>query len=313
MRYRAVVSALLVLTLAGAVHAQPSSSRRPAAPPREATAGHPDFSGTWYFGTATPLERPKDLADKATLTEEEALAFERRMADRLSRVIAVHPPEWLDYGTKMLPDRRTSLIIEPADGRIPPLTPAARERSAARARLVESAAADNPEERQLQERCLVFGAGPPLVPGPYNNNLQIVQTTDSLVLLTEMIHDARIVPIGAVAQLPDQIRRWLGSSRAHWDGDTLVVETTNFNEHVTFRGSDGRLEVTERLSLQDANTLRYEYTIDDPTAFARSWTAALVMTRSDERIYEYACHEGNYGLQNTLKFERDADRNAAPK
>ncbi len=269
-------------------------------------AGHPDLSGFWYFGTATPLERPRDLADKATLTEEEAAAFEERTADRLSRVVAVHPPEWLDYGTRMQPDRRTSLISDPPDGRIPALTPAARDRAAARAKT--QARADNPEDRSPQERCLTFGAGPPVVPGPYNNNLQIVQTRDAVLIFTEMVHDARVVPIDATPQLPARIRQWLGSSRGHWEGPTLVIQTTNFNEQVSFHGSDAQLEVTERLTLEAADTLRYEYTIVDPTAFTRPWTAHFTITRSDEPIYEYACHEGNYGLRNTLEFERLAEQ-----
>ncbi len=278
------------------------------APPRRAAAAtaKPDLGGFWYFGTATPLERPRDLADKATLTEEEAAAFETRTADRLSRVVAVHPPEWLDYGTKVQPDRRTSLIIDPPDGRIPALTAEARERAAARARV--ETRADNPEDRSPQERCLTFGAGPPVVPGPYNNNLQIVQTAGALMIFTEMVHDARIIPLDGRPQPPPRIRQWLGSSRGHWDGATLVIETTNFHDQVSFHGSDAQLKVIERLTLESADALRYEYTIDDPTAFTRPWTAAFTMTRSDAPLYEYACHEGNYGLMNTLQFERLAEK-----
>jgi len=267
--------------------------------------GHPDLDGTWYFGTATPLERPKELAGQTYFQNAaDAAAFERRTAERIGNVIAVHPPEWLDYGTKVVPDFRTSLIIDPPDGRVPPLTAAAQARIAARRAGRPGGDADDPEARSIQERCLMFGAGPPVLPGPYNNNLQIVQTATAVLIHSEMIHDARIVPLDARPKLPEAIRLWLGSSRGHWEGDTLVVETTNFDERISLRGSDERLTVIERLTLQSPDTLRYEYTVDNPTAFTKPWSAAYTMTRSQETIYEYACHEGNYGLMNILRGAR---------
>ncbi len=266
--------------------------------------GRPDLDGIWYFGTATPLERPKDLEGKSHFVNAaDAADFERRTAERIAQGVTVHPPDWLDYGTKVVPDLRTSLIVDPPDGRVPPLTPEARARQAAR-RTPRGGPDDDPEARSLTERCLMFGAGPPLVPGPYNNNLQIVQTPGNVVLFSEMIHDARIVPLDSREKLPDSVKQWLGVSRGRWEGDVLVVETTNFDDHISLRGSDERLRVIERFTLQSPDALRYEYTVDNPTAFTKPWSAAYTMTRSRETVYEYACHEGNYGLMNILRGAR---------
>lgn len=277
--------------------------------PPLARDGHPNLEGVWYFGSATPLERPRDLAGKSVLTPEEARAFEEQTAARISSGLTVHPPDWLDYGTKVVADRRTSLIVEPADGRIPALT--AERRAAVTQRQAERPKAPTgPEDFTIGERCIVFGGGPPVLPGPYNNNLQIVQTPDAVLLHTEMIHDARIVPLSSKPALPSHIRGWLGVSRGRWDGQTLVVETTNFHEKVSFRGSDQNLKVTERFTLQGAGELRYEFTIEDPTAFTAPWTGMLVMTRSKDQMYEYACHEGNYGMENALKTARFEEEQA---
>jgi hypothetical protein len=264
--------------------------------------GHPDLQGLWDYRTVTPLERPRDFADKEFFTDAEALAYEKRNAERLDNVVAVHPPGWLDYGNKTLSDHRTSLIVDPPNGRVPPLTAAAKAKGAANR--PDEKAADDPEQRIPQERCLVFGAGPPMVPGPYNNNVQIVQTPNAVVIMNEMIHDARVVPMDGRPHLPSSIRRWLGDSRGRWEGDTLVVETTNFTDHTSFRGSDQNLRVVERITRPDMDTLMYEFTIDDPTAFSAQWTARFPMMRSSEQMYEYACHEGNFGLLDILKGAR---------
>ncbi len=275
--------------------------------PQRTPDGRPDLQGTWYFGTATPLERPREFEGKAFLTPEEAAAFEKREAKRISRIQAVHAPEWLDYGTRVVPDLRTSLIIDPPDGRVPPLTPEARQRAARRA-ATRRGLFENPEDMNAGERCIVFGAGPPIQPGPYNNNLQIVQTADHVVIFTEMIHDARIVTLDGRPLPPDHMRFWLGASRGRWEGDTLVVETTHFTDQAPFRGSDERLRVVERFRLEGPDALRYEFTIDNPTAFTRQWTAAFTMTRTTDLLYEYACHEGNYGLPNILQGARVEER-----
>jgi len=281
--------------------------------PARAPDGHPDLQGYWYFGSATPLERPKEFEGKTFLTAEEAAAFEHRTDEHRGDVLAVHAPEWLDYGKRMGTDRRTSLIIDPPDGRVPPLTPAARARVTARRARTQSGPADNPEDRPVQERCLVFGAGPPLLPGPYNNNMEIVQTPGALVVLSEMIHDARVVTLDRRAAPPPAIRFWLGSSRGHWEGETLSVETTNFAEAVSFRGSDEHLRVVERFTLVGPDALRYEFTIDDPTAFTQPWSGAFTMSRTHDRIYEFACHEGNYGLMNILRAARAEEQPAVKK
>lgn len=286
-----------------------AAAQTPWSPPRTVD-GRPDLQGVWYFGSATPLERPKEFAGRAFLTPEEAAAFERREADRISRTQTVHPTDWLDYGATLDRDLRTSLIIDPSDGRVPALTPAARDRSARRAAARRGPIA-NPEDMSAGERCIVFSAGPPIVPGPYNNNLQIVQTPDAVVLHTEMIHDARIVALDGSPQPPETLRFWLGSSRGRWEGDTLVIETAHFTDQTSFRGSDEHLRVVERLTLTGPDALRYEFTMDNPTAFTGPWTATYTMARTAERMYEFACHEGNRGMLHILEGARYDDRQAA--
>jgi hypothetical protein len=304
---RAVIAVALMTPVVAAQtnSTAPRSAARPALP--RTPEGTPDLQGVWDFRTATPLERPRDLGDKRFFSAAEAAEFERRAAERIGNTVAVHPPDWLDYGMKVLTDMRTSLIDDPPDGRIPALTAEARARQVARA-AERRPAADGPEDRNLGERCLVFSAGPPILPGPYNNNLRIVQTRQAVVMETEMIHDARIVPVDGRPHLSESIRPWLGDSRAHWEADTLVVETTNFSERTPFRGSDTNLRLVERLSLIDADTLKYEFTVNDPTVFTRPWTVSYPMTRSAGDMYEYACHEGNYGLLDTLKGARFEER-----
>ena len=302
MKARLLGSVLVAMTLAADVRAQAPRT------PSRAPDGHPDLQGYWYFGSATPLERPKEFEGKAFLTAAEAAAFEQRTDEHRGDVLAVHAPEWLDYGKHIGADRRTSIITDPADGRVPPLTDVARAKVAARRARTQNGPADNPEDRPVQERCLVFGAGPPLLPGPYNNNMEIVQTRDAVVVLSEMIHDARIVTLDGRPAPPPSIRFWLGSSRGHWDGDTLSIETTNFADAVSFRGSDEHLRVVERFTLLGPDALRYEFTIDDPTAFTNPWTGAFMMSRTRDRIFEFACHEGNYGLMNILQAARSEEQ-----
>ncbi len=309
---RTRVSTLVLLALTtcvGSVSAQTTSRpavRASGALPRTPD-GRPDLQGIWDFRTATPLERPRDMGDRKYFTAEEAAVFERRNADRIGAIVAVHPPDWLDYGMTLLKDLRTSLVVDPPDGRIPALTDAGRARQQARA-AERRGSIDGPEDMSLGERCLIFSAGPPLLPGPYNNNLRIVQTAQAVVLETEMIHDARVVRTDARQHLPAAIRPWLGDSRGRWDGDTFIVETTNFSPRTPFRGSDEQLRLTERLSLENAETLRYEFTVDNPTAFTKPWTVSFPMSRSSERMYEYACHEGNYAMVDTLRGERYVER-----
>ena len=214
---------------------------------------------------------------------------------------------WFDRGTGVasLNGRKlTSLVVDPADGRVPPLTAEARTRAAARNADAREHPADGPENRSLQERCLSFNAGPPINIGPYNDYVQIVEMPNAVIIYTEMIHDARIVWTDGRPHLPPNIRQWLGDSRGRWDGPTLVVDTTNFTDKTSFRGSSDNLHLIERFTRVDSKTLRYEYTVDDPATFTKPWTAVLPMTKSDERLFEYACHEGNYALPDILRGAR---------
>ena len=314
MHRRIVVFVSALALVLATVSIAPSSVAGQAAtaktlwsPPRTPD-GRPDLQGIWDFRAATPLERPKAFAGKEFFTSEEAAEFERRSAERIRDTLAVHPAFWLDYGTTVLASMRTALIVDPADGRVPALAPAAQQKAAARAEARRRA--EGPEDFSMGERCLLFGAGPPIVPGPYNNNIQIVQTRDTVVVFNEMIHDARIVPMDGRPHLPPRIRPLLGDSRGRWDGDTLVIDTTNFSDRTSFRGSDENLHLMERFTCTAPGTLMYEFTVDNPGVFAARWTAAFPMARTEEHIYEYACHEGNYGLQNMLTSARFAEKAA---
>ena len=316
-------------------------------PPRTLD-GRPDLQGVWDFRTVTPLERPEDLSDRAFLTEEEAAEIEAGAAERRNRGLAPSQVRteplpaggggaavggynefWFDRGTNVV-GNQTSLIIDPPDGRLPALTargetlhqvgspledlPMTRP---VRVRTV-GAGVDHPEDRGLSERCLVgFNAGPPMIPGGYNNNMQVFQTPDTVVIFNEMVHDARIIPLDGRPRISDQIQQWAGQSRGHWDGDTLVVETTHFSDlrasyEPTSRvaiGTGSTVTLTERFRRLDEETLLYEYTIDDPTIFTQSFTVSLPMRRNDEPLFEYACHEGNYGLLNILRGARTDELN----
>jgi hypothetical protein len=287
--------------------------------PTRAPESHHDLQGTWNFSSLTPLERPEQFAGKPVLTDAEAAEFERQTLARIDAdrrrdtaeadVAQAYNNAWYDRGTKIVGTKRSSLIIDPPDGRIPPLTVSGQAFAAARTEARRGRGpADGPEDRSLAERCLLFNAGPPLLPGPYNNNLQIIQTRDYVVIANEMIHDVRIVPLDGRPHLPAAIRRWQGDPRGRWDGDTLVVETTNFSDRTSFRGADTQLRLVERFRRIDAKTLDYQFTVDDPSVFSRPWTVSLPMTASDGRIYEYACHEGNYAMTGILRGARAEEK-----
>ena len=212
-------------------------------------------------------------------------------------VALAYNDSWYDRGTKTAKTRRTSLIIDPPDGRIPPLTALAAIRAEEKAEARRLHPADGPEDRALNERCILMGnEGPPMLPGPYNNNYQIVQTPNAVVILNEMIHDTRTIPTDGRPHLPLTVRQWRGDSVGRWEGETLVVDTTNFNDRTNFRGSGENLHLTERFTLVDRNTLMYEFTVSDPESFTRPWTVAIPSTRTQGPLFEYACHEGNYGM-----------------
>jgi hypothetical protein len=285
----------------------------PTAIPRTAD-GHPDLQGIWVNDTVTPLERPKRFADTAVLTEEQATAYERdlagRWADRFGELEVTTTgelsDEWQETGT-VVPGRRTSIILDPANGRVP-LTADARARAKARADALEAHPADDPEDRTLYERCLIGSSGPPMLPPVYNQNLQIVQTADRVLVVTEMIHDVRIVRMNA-RHLPPAIRLWMGDSVGRWEGDTLVVDTTNFTDKTRFRQSTAALHVVERFTPESADTIRYDFTIEDAATYTQPWSGRLSIKRTNAAIYEYACHEANYSMVGILRGARAADIN----
>ena len=289
--------------------------------PRTA-AGHPNFQGHWTNATVVPLERPRELGEREFYTQEEA---EKRLAEAL--VVEETEPgtaadvhyQLVDFGldrsqNPVVSDLRTSLITDPPSGRLPEATAEARAAADARAAYRREHGFDSAQDRPLAERCIVWPhEGPPTLPVGYNSNFQIMQTDDHVVVLIEMVHDARIIPLDAGSGQTSDIPQWLGSARGRWDGDTLVVETTNFTGR-TGRGDlmyseDAR--VTERFTLTDENTILYQFTVDDPKTWTQPWSGQYPMTRVEGPMFEYACHEGNYGLANNLSGRRAEERAAA--
>jgi hypothetical protein len=294
--------------------------------------GQPDLQGIWDFRTITPLERPRALGDKAFFTEEEAAIFEKEENRRQNRdlidpkVGGLNYPAggvipynevWYDRGDKVVKTRRTSLIVDPPNGRLPSYTPEGQKKADRRAQegrdtQLGHPIADSWEDRPLQERCIMgLNAGPPMTPGPYNNNFLFLQTPDYVVVLTEMVHDARIIPLDGRPGL--HIRQWKGDSRGHWEGETLVVETKNFKRETSLPGSSANTHLIERFTRTDPETLLYEFTVHDPTTWTRPWTAQVPMSKSNEPIYEFACHEGNYALPGILAGARADEKAAAER
>jgi hypothetical protein len=283
----------------------------------DAQSGRGTLEGTWNFSTLTPLERPAEFADRATIADAEAAAWVGQTLDRNNRdrrdggagvdVARAVNDYWFDRGENLAMNRgrrMTSLVIDPPNGRLPLLTSEAQKRIAADNADNRAHPADGPENRSLQERCLSFNAGPPMQPGPYNNIVQIFEMPGYVVIFNEMIHDARIVPLDSRPRPSAGIRRWQGESRGRWEGSTLVIETTNFTANSNLRGADENLRLIERLTRVDPTTLNYEFTVDDPTAFTRPWTALLPMQQTTDPMFEYACHEGNHALMDILRGAR---------
>jgi hypothetical protein len=318
---RLIRASVLVLVTAFALALPPRVAGQAWQMPRTSW-GHADLQGTWSTATITPLERPADLAGKEFFTEKEAAEYERQTVDRVNRdqradnaatdVARAYNDFWWDSGTRVVPTRRTSLIVDPPEGRIPPLTPEAEQRQAALAEVRKTRGpADNPEDRNLWERCITRGVPTAMLPQVYNNNYQIMQTKDHVVILAEMIHDARVIPLDNRPHQPAHLRYWMGDSVGRWEGDTLVVETTNFSDKTNFRGSGENLRLVERFTRTSADILTYMVTVHDPSTFTRPWTIELPVRRSDGEIYEYACHEANYGLEGILRGHRAEERVAA--
>jgi hypothetical protein len=283
---------------------------------QETAWGAPNLQGVWDFRTITPLQRPEELGDKAFLTAEEAANQEQEVVERNAELLSAPAQRteaggnlgaynnfWMDRGTTTVGNRRTSLIIDPPNGRIPAVTDAGRARSTR----VGSFNVDVPAsytDLSNADRCIMgFNAGPPITPGGYNQNVQVFQTPDHVVLLTEMVHTARVIPLDGRPALKDSVQQWSGDSRGHWEGDTLVVETENFldgDAYSTWRGSSKDMKLVERFTRLDAETLVYEFTVSDPATWASSWTTQHQMQLSDLDMFEYACHEGNYAMPQML-------------
>ena len=293
--------------------------------------GQRDLQGTWTNATLTPFQRPAELGTKEFFTEDEAAAFEKQRiqlndVDRLEGTgdtdlaRRAYNNAWFDRGTRVVKSRRTSLVVDPPDGRIPAMTPEGQKRADNFRQQQTQHPADGPEDRYLTERCILFGAaGPPMLPEPYNNNYQIVQSPGYVAILAEMNHDVRIIPLDGCPHLAPGMHQWKGNSRGHWEGNTLIVETDNFkfNDQSRFGVgyltgmTDQNLHVVERFTRTDANTITYRATVDDPTVYTKPWTVEISMTKRTDPIYEYACHEGNYGMFGILSGARAEEKKAA--
>ncbi len=306
MRHRcvtAVIAAGVIALAAGAALAQEGGSGWAA---ERTPWGHPDLQGIWDQTTGTPLERPADAGDRELLSDEEAAERERQRFAAFDAAPRAGSPgnygsQWRDGSRNAL--ARTSLITDPADGRIPALTPAGELRTAANRTRRRDHPADSWADRNLWERCITRGT--PRTPNNYNSNILILQTPDAVVLLNEMINETRVVPLDDRPRLPDAIRLWNGDSRGRWEGDTLVVETTNFSAQQQFRGQPvGGMRLVERFTRTAPDRIDYEMTLDDPATYTRPWTVVLPMTQTGGPIFEYACHEGNYGMEGILAGHR---------
>jgi hypothetical protein len=342
----AVAGAILSIALCATATADtPTAVAKNWRAPRAAD-GHPDLQGTWTNATITPLERPEKYGERLVLSGKEAQELEQAEAAFNETANAPSDPNtrvedlpancgrgfsgancgynnfWVDPGTKLIAingERRSSMIVDPSNGRIPPLTAQGQQRVAARIAQFRrgdgSGAADGPEMRSLGERCILsFGSslGPPMIPLLYNNNYQIVQTADAVVILGEMVHDARVVRLNSKHR-PASLRTWMGDSIGRWEGETLVVETTNLRPEQGFRGAGENLQVTERFTRIDPNQILYRFTVEDPDTFTRPWSGEVAMNATSEKIYEYACHEGNYALPGILAGARAQEQEAAAK
>jgi hypothetical protein len=324
MRYRIPGSAAVApMLLAASLMAQTPSATTAASKAKNwtvprASDGHPDLQGIWTNVTLTPMQRPAEFAGKKTLTDAEAAAYEKKdltvnnidnpEAPLLARAGSAETGGYnnlfIDRGSQLARVdgvKRTSLIVDPPDGKIPPVTPEARERNAA---LMKRGfdRYDTVKDRPLAERCILgFGStsGPPMMPVLYNNTYQIVQNKDTIMILVEMVHDVRVVRMNGTHK-PPSVRQWLGDSIGHWEGDTLVVDTINFTDQTRFAGTGENLHVIERFQRASADSILYKVTIDDPSTFTKQWTMEFPFVASKGPIFEYACHEGNYAMGDIL-------------
>ncbi len=288
--------------------------------------GHPDLTGTWDFRTIVPVQRPREMANKTDLTEDDIRELEE--ADKLQEAVqdqnpnAVYNRFWFDEGTTVGKNKRSSLITDPPDGRFPPLTAEGQRRAHTepwnrnpKTERVRLSSTDNPEEVNLASRCIMgFNSGPPMLPAVYNNIMEIFHTKDNVIIHTEMVHTARIVPVKGGSHLP--FSQWSGSSVGHWEGDTFIVETKGFKERgvgSTVMNTDANAAVVEKFTREDADTLRYDFMVNDPTVWTKPWSGTLYMLRTDDKIFEYACHEANYATSNMMTQARREEKEAEAK
>ena len=325
MNGRFLAAAFSVLAVTVLAPGPAAGQSRATTPPRTPD-GKPDISGTFTFSTITPLQRPAGLEGKETLNADEAAAFEASENKRQNRDLfdpekgapsAGYAPRaqggvlsynefWYERGSQLTEDKRTSLIVDPPDGRIP-FTEAARQKNAERAQKSNSGFADSYTDRSLADRCIMgFNSGPPMISGAYNNNLQILQTPGYVVIVNEMVHNTRIIPTDGRPH--GKIRLWAGDSRGRWEGTTLVVETTNFLRETSLNGSTADTQLVERFTRVAPDTIKYEFTVKDPTSYTRPWSVMMPLQRTDGLLYEYACHEGNYGLHGIMAGARAKDK-----
>jgi len=330
MRHRFLVLLGAAVVVLGVLSLSSNTIAGQSFTPSRTADGQPDLQGVWDFRNGTPLERPKEFENKPFLTAQEIVAYEQQIAvardqDRRDQnvqakvageettgdVARAYNDFWWDFGKKVTGTKRTSLIIDPADGKLPPLTDLGKaradRRSEVRARIPET-----PEDRGVSERCLMgFNAGPPMSPSAYNNNMQLVQSKDHVAILNEMVHNVRIIPLDGrpFTNLPN----WSGESRGRWEGDTLVVETRNFygEDNTSLQNQGPNLQLTERFTRVAPDQLKYEYTVNDPTTWTKPWSVEVMMVQNNKPLYEYACHEGNYGMPNSLSAARYQEKAAA--
>jgi hypothetical protein len=290
--------------------------------------GMPDLQGNWTNVTVTPLERPKGLGAKEFYTDEELAANQKQEKERAGQAVLGRGTEpgtaddvhydFAQFGLDRAQSgiawsRRTSLIVGP-EGSVPPLLPEARKRAAERGAAARGHEMDGAESRPLSARCIVLGQeSVPMLSAGYNNNLQIVQGAGYVAILHEMNHSVRIIPTDGRPHAPQSVRQWRGDARGHWEGDTLVIDVTNFTDRNPFRGSSDKLHVIERFTRVDADTILYRFTVEDPATWDKPWTAEVPWTKVSGPIYEFACHEGNYALANTLRGARVEEEQATKK
>jgi hypothetical protein len=315
----ATLAVVLCLPMSFTAQERTDGAAPRSAVPRQAD-GHPDLQGYWTNDSYVPVERPTELGEKEFFTKDEAARYFKQRVERLLAQSKddIHYDDalWQAENYAKQPNLRTSIIYDPRDGRVPSLTPEAQMREAARRATGRAAGpADSAQGRSLGERCIAWGnVGPPMFPPTYNANFQILQTHDTVVIRHEMMHDARLIPLDGRPHPGPDVHLLAGDARGHWEGDTLVIDTTNFTDKTNFRGSpqttrqdilaSPSLHVVERLTRLDAQTIRYQFTVEDPKTWTRSWSGEMPFRPWPGPIYEYACHEGNYGLENILRGAR---------